>query len=92
MEVKLLKENQLSIEWANPPEAKRGRTATKWVSVANELRLKPNTWAKIGTVKYPSQAGVISKTHQLKVITRRTDDKMFDLYAMYVQPDSKTVA
>ncbi len=82
----------MPVEWTNPPEAKRGRTSTKWRTIANELRLKPNTWAKIGTVKYPSQAGVISKTHQLKVITRRTDDKMFDLYAMYESPDKDLVA
>lgn len=82
----------MTIEWKNPPEAKRGRTSTKWLTIANELRQKPDTWAKIGTVKYPSQAGVISKTHQLKVITRRTENKMFDLYAMYESPDKNLVA
>lgn len=76
----------MSVEWTNPPEAKRGRTSTKWVTIANQLKLQPNTWAKIGTVKYPSQAGVISKTHNLKVVTRRTADKMFDLYAIYESP------
>lgn len=82
----------MAVQWTNPPEAKRGRTSTKWLTIANELRLKPNTWAKIGTVKYPSQAGVISKMYQLKVVTRRTEDKMFDLYAMYELPDPSLVA
>jgi hypothetical protein len=71
------------MEWTNPPAAKRGRTSTKWSKVAEQLRENPNTWAKIGSVKFASQASVIAKTHNLKVVTRQGENNMFDLYAMY---------
>jgi hypothetical protein len=73
----------MSIEWKTPPAAKRGRTSDKWSKVANELRERPNEWAKIGSVKFPSQASVIAKTHNIKVITRKSDNELFDIYGMF---------
>jgi hypothetical protein len=73
----------MSIEWTTPPAAKRGRTSTKWSKVANELRERPNEWAKIGSVKSPSQASIIAKTHNIKVITRKSEDETFDIYGMF---------
>lgn len=73
-----------NVIWTEPPVAKRGRSSTKWSAVADELRAKPNTWAMIGTVRFPSQASVISKTYKLKVVTRRNSDKVsYDMYAMH---------
>lgn len=71
------------MEWGNPPAAKRGRTSTKWSKVADELKKNPNSWAKIGSVKFASQASVIGKTHGLKIVTRKNDSGQFDIYAMY---------
>jgi len=71
------------MEWTNPPAAKRGRSSSKWTAIAEQLKAKPNTWAKIGTVKFPSQGSVIAKTHGLKVVTRKTEGEFYDLYAMF---------
>lgn len=71
------------MEWTNPPAAKRGQTSTKWSKVAEQLRANPNTWAKIGSVKYASQATVIAKTHNLKVVTRKNSENLYDIYAMH---------
>ena len=75
----------MTIEWKTPPAAKRGRTSTKWSKVANELRERPNEWAMIGTVKFPSQASIIAKTHNIKVITRKSSGESFDIYGMFEQ-------
>ena len=71
------------MEWTSPPPAKRGRTSTKWTEIAEQLRANPNNWAKIGTIKFPSQAAVIAKTHGIKVVTRKTEDSLFDLWGIY---------
>lgn len=71
------------MEWTNPPAAKRGRSSSKWSAIAEQLRTKPNTWAKIGTVKFPSQGSVIAKTHNLKVVTRKVGKESYDLYGMF---------
>lgn len=76
------------MEWVNPPAAKRGRTSTKWSKIAEELKAKPNTWAKIGSVKFASQAAVIGKTHGMKIVTRKNDEGLFDIYAMYEVNDA----
>jgi hypothetical protein len=73
----------MNLEWTNPPAAKRGRTSTKWSQIAAQLKANPNTWAKIGTVKFPSQASVIAKTHNIKVVTRKVTDGAYDVYAMH---------
>ena len=71
------------MEWQKPPAAKRRITSTKWSKVAEELRGNPNTWAKIGNVKFASQGHIIAKTHGIKVITRKSGDSSFDLYGMF---------
>ena len=71
------------MEWVNPPAAKRGRTSTKWSKIAEQLKANPNTWAKIGSVKFASQASVIGKTHNMKIVTRKNDEGTFDIYAIY---------
>lgn len=71
------------MEWLSPPPAKRGKTSTKWSKVADQLRENPNNWAKIGTVKFASQASIIAKTHGIKVITRKNENESFDLYGMF---------
>jgi hypothetical protein len=78
------------MEWQQPPAAKRGKTATKWSKIAEQLRNNPNEWAKIGTVKFASQGSIIGKTHGIKVITRKSEDieNAFDLYGMFEQSDA----
>ena len=76
------------MEWTNPPAAKRGRTSSKWSVVAESLRSNPNVWAKIGSVKFPSQGSVIAKTHNIKVITRKSDGELYDLYGMFEVEDA----
>ena len=81
------------MEWTNPPAAKRGRTSPKWALVAEKLRANPNVWAKIGTVKFPSQASVIAKTHDIKVVSRKAGENaegisMYDLYGMFEVEDA----
>lgn len=71
------------MQWQQPPPAKRGRTATKWSSIADALKANPNEWALIGSVKYASQAAIIAKTHGIKVITRQGANDAFDLYGMF---------
>jgi hypothetical protein len=77
------------MEWVNPPAAKRGRTSTKWSKVAEQLKANPNTWAKIGSVNYASQASVIGKTHGMKIVTRKNDEGTFDIYAMVEIKDAE---
>lgn len=71
------------MEWQTPPPAKRGKASMKWSAVADQLRANPDNWAKIGTVKFPSQASVIAKTHGIKVVTRKNEDSLFDLWAIF---------
>lgn len=71
------------MEWETPPPAKRGRTSPKWKTIADQLRANPDNWAKIGTIKFPSQAAVIAKTHGIKVVTRKNESATFDLWAIY---------
>jgi hypothetical protein len=78
-----------TMEWVNPPAAKRGRTSTKWSKIAAELKTKPNTWAKIGTVNYASQATIIGRTHGIKIVTRKNDEGTFDIYAMVELTDGE---
>jgi hypothetical protein len=78
----------MSIEWKTPPAAKRGRTSTKWSKIAAELRQRPNEWAKIGNLNFASQAFIIAKTHNIKVMTRKTEGDTFEIYGMYEAPDA----
>lgn len=76
------------MEWQTPPPAKRGKTAGKWSLVAEKLKANPNQWAKIGTVRFASQASIIAKTHGIKVISRKLDKETYDLYGCYEQSDA----
>ena len=78
----------MTIEWKTPPEAQRGRSSTKWSKVAAQLRQRPNEWAKIGTLKFASQAFIIAKTHNIKVKTRKNPDLTFEIYGMYEDPNA----
>lgn len=71
------------IEWVSPPAAKRGKTANKWANICNEVKQNPNQWAKIGTVKHASQSTILAKAHDLKIVCRKNDDGLYDLYAIY---------
>ena len=73
----------MSIEWTEPPAARRGKTSSKWLTITNELKKNPNKWAMIGTVKHASQATVISRTYGVKVVSRKSPDGMYDLYGIY---------
>jgi hypothetical protein len=73
----------LNIEWTEPPAARRGKTSSKWLKITEELKAKPNQWALIGRVKHASQATVISRTYDVKVISRKGSDGLYDLYGIY---------
>lgn len=73
----------MNIEWTAPPAARRGKTSSKWLKITNELKNKPNTWALIGRVKHASQATVISRTYGVRVISRKSQDGLYDLYGIY---------
>lgn len=77
----------MSIEWANPPAARRGKTSSKWLKITNELKSNPDEWALIGKVKYASQATVISRTYGVTVVSRKSNDGLYDLYGKYVRND-----
>lgn len=73
----------MSIEWTEPPLARRGKTSSKWLNITNQLKANPNQWALIGRVRHASQATVISKTYDVKVISRKSPDGLYDLYGIY---------
>ena len=77
----------MSIEWTEPPPARRGKTSSKWLNITNQLKENPNSWALIGRVKHASQATVISRTYGVRVISRRSPEGGYDLYGMYGGPD-----
>jgi hypothetical protein len=70
------------IEWTPPPAAKRGRGASKWTAAVEAVRKNPNVWGKIGQVKYAGQASSMAKTYNLKFVTRKAENGMYDLYAI----------
>jgi hypothetical protein len=73
----------LNIEWTQPPAARRGKTSSKWLKITDELKANPNNWALIGKVKHASQATVISRTYDVRVISRKNPDGMYDLYGIF---------
>jgi hypothetical protein len=77
----------LEVEWTQPPAAKRGKTSSKWLKITNQLKANPDNWAWIGKVKHASQATVISRTYEVKVISRKNADGMYDLYGIFGDAD-----
>lgn len=73
----------MTIEWKQPPQASRGKTSSKWRVITDTLKANPDKWALIGTVKHASQGTVISKTYGVKVISRKNEDGLYDLYGIY---------
>lgn len=73
----------MNIEWTHPPAARRGKTSSKWLKITDELKNNPNKWALIGRVKHASQATVISRTYGVRVISRKSQDGMYDLYGIF---------
>jgi len=73
----------VNIEWTQPPAARRGKTSSKWRTITNELKANPDSWALIGKVKHASQATVISRTYNVKVVSRKNPDGFYDLYGVY---------
>jgi len=78
------KQNAVTLSWGTPPPSKRGRRS-KWLPILEQVKTKPNEWAKVGEFSV-STAGALRKQYGalgFEFTSRGTSKGRADLWVRY---------